>query len=175
MENVVVIYKTKTGFTENYAHWIAEALDCEAYPLENVNMVDLSDYDLIILGGGIRAGRIGGIGFVKKIQKLLPNTRLIIFATGATPATEAAEIERFRMDNLPPDSNLPFFYFQSGFNYQKMRGFDRVLVNLARRIMAARRNKEGPQNEILSAIEHSFDRSSRKAIEPLVRYVRALT
>ena len=43
MGNYVVIYKSKTGFTEKYASWIAEELNCEKYPLENVSMVDLSD------------------------------------------------------------------------------------------------------------------------------------
>ena len=101
MGNYVVIYKSKTGFTEKYASWIAEELNCEKYPLENVSMVDLSDYDVIIFGGGVRAGKIGGIKFLNKTRVSLPNKRLVIFATGATPPDENEAINRVQNMNVP--------------------------------------------------------------------------
>ncbi len=124
MKNCVVIYKSKTGFTEKYANWIAEELGCEAYPVENVNLVDLSKFDLIIYGGGVRAGRIDGIKFITKTRTRFLNKKLVIFATGGTPPRETEAIERVRTMNVPKNSGIPFFYFQSGFNYEKMKGMD---------------------------------------------------
>lgn len=174
MENCVVIYKSKTGFTEKYANWIAEDLGCEAYPLENVNMINLSDYDLIIFGGGIRAGRIDGIGFVNKIRTRLPVKKLVIFATGGTPSNETDAIERVKSMNVPKNSGIPFFYFQSGFNYEKMKGMDRLLMNMVRGMMRRTKDKDGIQNEMTAAMKNSYDHSSREFVEPLVSYVKTL-
>ena len=174
MEKCVVIYKSQTGFTEKYANWIAEELGCDTYPWENVNLIDLSEFDLIIFGGGVRAGRIGGIKFVDKTRNEFPNKKLVIFATGATPLHESEAIERVRTINVPKNSGIPFFYFQSGFNYERMKGLDKLLITMVRGIMSMMKDKDGKQNEMVSAMKNSYDHSSRESIEPLVSYVRSL-
>ena len=174
MEKCVVIYKSQTGFTEKYANWIAEELGCDTYPLENVNLVDLSEFNLIIFGGGIRAGRIGGIKFVDKTRSGFPNKKLVVFATGATPPLESEAIERVRTMNLPKNSVIPFFYFQSGFNYERMKGFDKLLITMYRGMMRMMKDKDGTQNEMVSAMKNSYDHSSRGSIEPLVSFVKTL-
>jgi len=174
MGNYVVIYKSKTGFTEKYASWIAEELNCEKYPVENVNMVDLSDYDVIIFGGGVRAGKIGGIKFLNKTRMSLPNKRLVIFATGATPSDVTDAVERVRNSNVPRNSQIPFFYFQSGFNYEGMKGFDKLILTTFRNVMRRIKDKDGDQHAMLAAMKNSYDHSSRESIKPLVNYVKSL-
>lgn len=174
MGNLVVIYKSKTGFTEKYASWIAEELNCEKYPLENANMVDLSSYDVIIFGGGVRAGKIGGIKFLNKTRMSLPNKRLVIFATGATPSDETVVIERVRNLIVPRNSQIPFFYFQSGFNYERMKGFDKLIMTTVRDVMRRIKEKDGNQDPMIAAMKNSYDHSSRESIEPLVNYVKSL-
>lgn len=44
----IVIYKSKTGFAEKYAEWIAKALECEAEELKNISSKKLQDYDIIL-------------------------------------------------------------------------------------------------------------------------------
>jgi len=174
MEKCVVIYKSRTGFTEKYANWIAEELDCDTYPLENVIHVELSEYDLIIFGSGVRAGRIGGIKFVDKTRIAFPNKKMVIFATGATPVHESDAIDRVRTMNVPKNSGIPFFYFQSGINYEKMKGFDKVIMTIIRGIMRRMKDKDGTQDGMAAAMKNSYDHSSRESIEPLVSYVKSL-
>ncbi len=174
MENCVVIYKSKTGFTEKYANWIAEALGCEVYPLENINLVHLADYDVIIFGGGVRAGKINGVKFVETIRNSYPHKKLVVFATGAAPADESETVERIRKMNVPRNSAIPFFYFQSGINYEKMKGFDRVIMTMVRNVMRRTKDKDGTRDDMISAMKNSYDHSSRESIEPLVNDVRAL-
>jgi len=174
MENCVVIYKSKTGFTEKYANWIAEELGCEAFPLENVNHLELSEYDLIIYGSGVRAGKMSGISFVNKNRITFPNKKLVIFATGATPVDESDAIERVRTMNVPKNSHIPFFYFQSGFNYEGMKGLDKLLMSMVRGMMQRAKDKDGTQDGMADAMKNSYDHSSRESIEPLVSYVKSL-
>lgn len=51
----IVIYKSRTGFTKKYAKWLAQSLNCECIPQEDVGGERLSDYDVIIFGSSFRA------------------------------------------------------------------------------------------------------------------------
>ena len=59
--NTIIIYKSKYGSTETYAHWIAEALSCEMRDAKSVKIDDLLKYDTIIYGGGLYAEIIAGV------------------------------------------------------------------------------------------------------------------
>jgi len=76
-KKVVVIYKSNTGFTRKYSEWISDALGCTAISLSEANSLKLNQYDIIIFGGGMHAGKINGINLLRatflhlKISKLL--------------------------------------------------------------------------------------------------------
>lgn len=169
----VVVYKSKTGFTEKYAHWIAEALHCEAMRLENFVIPKVVEYDVIVYGGGIHAGRINGIKFIQNNNLLLAGKKLIVFATGATPPINE-EVERFRKANIPNDNGIAFFYFQSGMNYGKMGGVDRFLMSTLKAVLKAKKNKSDVEQGTIDTIQSSYDYSSQNQIEPLISYVNAI-
>ncbi len=173
MENCVIIYQSRTGFTEKYARWIGEELGGESYPLCNVNLVHLDEYDLIIFGGGVRAGKIDGIRFVDKTCRQFPDKKIVIFATGAAPQNDAATVERVRSMNVPKNSGIPFFYLQSGFNYELMQGMDKIIIAIAKVMLGRVKNKDGMAREMLAAMQGSYDHSSRELIEPLISYVKS--
>ena len=52
---IIVVYKSKTGFSEQYAKWIQTALNCDIIPLNQLKT--LEGYDLVIYGAGLMAGR----------------------------------------------------------------------------------------------------------------------
>ncbi|MEL7626453.1 MAG: flavodoxin domain-containing protein [Anaerolineaceae bacterium] len=174
MEKCVVIYKSKTGFTEKYANWIGEELQCEVYPVENSNLVHLQDYNLVIFGGGVRAGKIDGVKFIDKFRNSFSGKKLILFATGATPTNEIEAIERVRSMNVPRNSGIPFFYFSSGFNYEKMKGLDKFFMSIARGMMRRMKDNEDAQNSMVADMKNSYDHSSREYIKPLVDYVKSI-
>ena len=52
---ILLIYKSKTGFTEKYARWISEEIDCKIENISNLRNIDFGHYDLIIYGSRIHA------------------------------------------------------------------------------------------------------------------------
>ncbi|NCB93110.1 MAG: hypothetical protein EOM40_11220 [Clostridia bacterium] len=114
----IVIYKSRTGFTKKYAEWIGEELKCEIAVYSDMNRLTLSDFDLVIYGSRVHAGKIDSL---TKIKGILGNEKceLIVFATGATPAAATEEIEKTKKSNFHDDT-IPFFYMQSGLSYEKM-------------------------------------------------------
>ncbi len=170
---IIVIYKSKTGFTKKYANWISQELRCDAVSLREIRPVDLKPYDIVIFGGGIHAGRINGISFIKNNMFSLKDKKVIVFATGAT-ASIPNEIERFKNTNTPNDKNIAFFYFQSGLNYANMHGSGKVLMGLLKTVLKMKKNKSELEQGTEDAIQSSYDFSNRDQIEPLISFINEL-
>jgi hypothetical protein len=109
---IIVVYQSSTGFTKKYAQWISEELSCDLAAYEDASK-KINDYDVIIYGGGIMAGRIAGFNKLKK-NPLIPGKKLILFATGATNMNASEIISQIRDNNLTPEEqkSIPFYYFE---------------------------------------------------------------
>lgn len=57
----IIIYESGTGFTEQYAKWISEALDCECKKLKKVSLSELKEFDRIVLEAGFSVAELWGL------------------------------------------------------------------------------------------------------------------
>ncbi|NLY75890.1 MAG: flavodoxin [Firmicutes bacterium] len=174
----VVIYKSKTGFTKKYAQWIAEDLLADIFEVSKVDSSILKKYDTIIYGGSLYATGIIGVKFIiKNIDKLV-GKRVIIFACGASPASEDV-FKEVLMHNFTSDQQkqIKFFYLQGGFNFNKLPPFDKVLMTLFKwRIILKKRTKKklmSDEIDMLKAYDKPVDFTKRSNIEPIVAYVNS--
>ena len=167
MKKVLVLYKSKTGFSKRYAEWIAEDLMCDCRSIKGVKLEDLKDYGLVIYGAGVYAGMIAGAGKIKNWIKKSPEKTWVVFASGATPPKEGYEELIFKTNFRKGESRpAHFYYFLSGINYEKMGFFDRLLMKFFTFITARKSAK--PR----TAKQTSIDLANRDYIEALLRYVR---
>jgi menaquinone-dependent protoporphyrinogen IX oxidase len=171
----IVIYKSKTGFTKQYAEWIAEEIGCKAVDLKSVTTDLLKQYNIIIYGGGITAGQIGGLKKFKTTMATFADKKFIVFATGATPVEVILKNDEFINANLTGEEKqkIPFFYCQSGINYEKMSFGGRLLMKMFSSMLAHSKNKTPEQEGMAQTISKSSDYSDKNFIEPLVNYVRS--
>ncbi len=167
MKKVLVLNKSKTGFSERYARWIAEDLQCDLASLTDFNKDSLSQYALVIYGAGIFAGQIRGIGKVKRWMEAFPEKTWVVFATGATPSKEKYEELIFR-SNFRKGEVRPahFSYLVAGINYEQMSLFDRLLMWFFSFLTSRKNGKSRTPKQT------SVDLSNRVYIEELLRYVR---
>lgn len=117
----LVVYQSKTGFTQKYAQWIAEDLGCELRSISDVNESVIAGYDLVIHGGWLLAGVINGLD---KLRSYKPK-KLIAFGVGFTPK-ENMDMGKLAEGNKLTDS--PVFYFEGGINPPKMGFAGRTIV-----------------------------------------------
>ena len=91
----IVVYSSQTGFTEKYAKWIAEALNCEAIPVKQAKKLDISQFDTVIYGGWCMAGSVNGLKWIlNKIPNLVAdNKKFVVYAVGGSPM-ENPELEQ---------------------------------------------------------------------------------
>ncbi len=172
MTKTLVFYKSKTGFTERYARWIAEELNADVLPLNEVSLEKLEAYKVLVFGGPLFASRISGLTKVQMWMEKLPQKTWVVFATGATPSEKSfvSTIEKINFqDGLAKPAR--FYYFLSGINFEKMTCFNRALVKLFGRLSQKKLKKQDGSVPTPPSKFRSVDLCNRVYIEPLVKYV----
>jgi menaquinone-dependent protoporphyrinogen IX oxidase len=82
MDKTLVLYFTRHGTTKEYAEWIASELNGDIYNIKNIQNNVLENYDTIILGSGLYAGKIAGLNiFISNYEKI-KNKKLVLFTCG---------------------------------------------------------------------------------------------
>lgn len=163
--NTLIIYASKTGFSERYAKWLAEDLDCQAVPFKEKRRVNLKEFDAVILIGGLYAGQMSGLKWFK--SQPLPSKRLAAVAVGCAPAEEPSLPDS--MGQLFGGSpQIKGFYCQGGLDYARMGAVDRAVMAGLRRFLKRKPDQQG----MLEAISHSFDAASRTYLAPVIEWAK---
>lgn len=172
MEPILLVYKSNTGFTKKYVDWISDAVSCQTITIDQINNVDINAYDIVIYGGGIKAGHIRGLNKFKKRVLNNSKNKIVVFATGGAPFAEdiAANIKRnnFSSDEL---NKLKFFYFQSGLDYDKMGLSSKIMMGLYKKILELKNSKTVVEDGTANALLNSYDYSSSDYIKPMIDYL----
>lgn len=163
---VLVIYNSKTGFTERYAKWLAEEIPCDLLPYDKRDTAKFDNYDAVVFGGWFHAGSIVGFKWFKEQLPRLSSKTVAIFSTGATP-TDSPEAQEAIANK--PAGELPFFYLQGGLCYEKMGTGDKLLMSMFRKMM---KKMKGEDSEMYQMLCRSYDISSKELLAPLVQYLR---
>ncbi len=174
---ITLVYKSKSGFTERYARWIAQETGCALLPWKDAGISTLSGCDVLVFGGRLHAGRLDGLA---KARQLCVNSgvrRFIVFATGAMPNAAADTIEKMWQQNLSDEElrTVPHFYFQAGLCYERLGPLDRALMRMAASMMAKRGAKDPAEAQMLQTLKASYDICDRQYIAPLTDLLKNMT
>lgn len=170
MENkTLVIYKSKTGFTQRYAQWISRELNCEAVPYKDRKKLRLKDYQTVIYGGGFFGGSIRGLKWLLEQMPAAGEKRWVVFATGATPP-ESPDVEKALKQNFTDLqwAKVKAFYLHGGLCYEKMGPIDKLMMAMFKKML-----KKSGETEALKNVQSSYDSSSKDYIKPLTDYCAA--
>lgn len=156
----IIVYVSKTGFTEKYAKWLAEKVGCECIPIDKA--FHLADYDQVIFASWLCAGKIKKLDWYKKLKK----TDKVILVTGASPMenedTKLSLKKNFK-ENEWKDYHV--FYVESGLNYEKMRGLNRIVMKLVSKMT---KKNHSSVNQIKS---FSYDNAHPNHLKEITAYL----
>lgn len=115
----MIVYKSKTGFTKQYAIWISEETGIEVKAIKDIKLKSLKQYDRIIYGESVLAGNLFGY---KKIKQY--NSNIVCFAVGLSP------YEKVNLEELKKNANIDgkIFYFMGGVKYEKLNFLFRAML-----------------------------------------------
>ncbi|BEP28054.1 flavodoxin domain-containing protein [Helicovermis profundi] len=170
----IVVYKSKSNFVKNYADWIAKNLSADIFEASTVTSDKLLEYDTIIYGGGLYAGRINGVKLIKKNIHDLKGKNIVVFFSGASSPNEKA-INEVKNNNFDEEmqKNIRFFYLRGGFDYNKLKSFDKLLMNMLKFTLKRKKNLSADDRGMLSAYDNPVDFTKEKNIDELISYVNS--
>lgn len=96
--SILVLYATKTGATKECAELLSQKINCTICSIEQ-SIPNLENYDTVILGTGVRMGKLYKPikNYMKQHLDILVKKRIAVFICNAYPDTFQKVIEK----NLP--------------------------------------------------------------------------
>lgn len=130
--NSIIIYASKHGCTERCSNLLAERLNgnVKVVNVINAKSIDLTDYDKIIIGGSIYAGRIQSDikAFCKNNMEILMNKMVGLFICGMQEGDSAREEIELNFPKELFDKALAIQCFGGEFAIDKMGFMEKVIV-----------------------------------------------
>jgi menaquinone-dependent protoporphyrinogen IX oxidase len=161
--NVIIVYQSHTGFTEQYAKWLADTLCCSCKPLKRISGAELQDYDRVIFGGWIMGNIIMGLD--KLCKMTVPYA---VFAVGSTPPYNEV-IEEIKKQNRI--GGIPLFYMEGGFRFEQLAFPQKVLLKALRKTTSKKEKRSRQEDFLVQRLGTSFDHSGKEQITALIEYL----
>ena len=171
--NTIVVYKSKYGSTREYARWIAEELHCDAVDAKEMSIDKLSEYDVIVYGGGLYAETINGVSLITKNIDKLKDKKIAIYSTGITPLEcreyyDKLVIERNFKTHIP--ENVKVFNFLGKMVIDELSIVHRTAIKGLKKIMGNKENPTEMEKLLIELCDADGDFSNKEDIYPLVKY-----
>lgn len=141
----------------------------------------LTQYDVLIHGGGLYAGGLSGISVITKNDDILSGKPVILFSCGlADPGDpeNVSHIEAGLAKVLTPEmqKHIQQFHLRGGIDYGKLGLTHKAMMAMLRQSML-RKDRESLRDEdrlMLDTYGQQVDFTDKSAIAPLLEYVRQL-
>ena len=166
---IAVVYRSKTGYTKEYATWLSQDLQCDLLEENKIKISDLLKFDTIIYGGGVYASTINGVGLITKNYSQLEGKNIIIFAVGSSPVKEET-IKQLQERNIPAmhRDKIKFFYLRGGFDINKLTGFNKFIMNIFIKKMNSDKKAAQNQNNQEESLDHPQNYTDRVFLKPII-------
>lgn len=168
--NGIILFQSKYGAAKKYAQWLSDETGFACTEVKNARLSEMSGYDTIILGGGIYASGIAGIGFLKKHYNELSSKKIIIYCVGASPYDEDA-LNEIAGRNLKGElSGIPLFYCRGAWDMNAMNAVDRNLCKMLRKAVSKKDPSEYQvwEKALMAAGDDKCDWTDKKYIAPIL-------
>jgi len=177
MKTTLVVYKSKYGSSEKYAHWIAEELKADIVELANVDLESLADYDTIIYGAGLYPSGIAGVSFIKDNFESIRDKNLVLFTVGLTLTDDEKTFDAINKRNLTHEmlDRIEIFHLRGAMDYKNLAEEDRLMMDKLKEMLDAKNPAEVSESykSLLDGYGSKLDFVKKENIRPIIDYLRS--
>lgn len=160
----IVIYRTSTGSTKDYAHWIAEATGYTAYESRDAK-IPWAEADTVVIGSPIIANKPALSGWIAKNWDWMKDKRVVLFtASAADPADAPVKDWIDKALPEPIRSEIRAFPLPGRFDYARLKGAGKAMIWIAANLF---QNKD-----VKNQIKNPVDSVAKEKLTPLLEYLR---
>ena len=170
----LVVYTSQTGFTKKYAEWLTEKMNADLFELKDAKKKDdsfFAGYDSIVYAGWLMAGKVVKSNWFLEKAEGWKDKHLALVAVGGSP-NDNPDVEE-GLKNLLTDEQKTYikaFYCQGGFDYEKMSLPSKLAMKAF--VATLKKSKNEKERAVGSMIDHSYDITDIKYVEPVVAYLK---
>lgn len=139
-----IIYTSKTGFTRQYAQMLGRKLDLPVYPLEDA-AAGVPQGSPVVYLGWVHASHVKGFSRARKCFTLCAVCAVGLCDTG----TMLAEVRKATA--IPAE--IPLFTLQGGFDRGKLKGMDKLLINMLVKGLSSQTARSEQDERMLSLLQ----------------------
>ena len=170
-KKILVAYTSKYGSTRKYAEWIASALNADLFAAHAVKPKVLSQYDIVIYGGGLYAGGIAGVTLVTHN----PCKNLIVFTVGLADPN-ITDYSAIINKNFTPEllAKTKFFHLRGGIDYKELGPVHKVMMAMMKSMIQRKPESEheAEDKEFLATYNSKVNFEDKRTIDPVIAYVK---
>jgi len=172
----LILYRSQYGSTEQYAHWIQEALSSQADHFDNLEKYDIQDYDLIIVGEGVYAGQLKTPKQLIPIIEKYPDKKFIFFMVGIADMEEQENREKLYSDLAkamgPVIEKTKVFFLRGVLDYSKLNFKHKTMMWMLVNYLKRKPEKDLPKDadQLISTYGKKVSFIDKNSIEPLIKY-----
>lgn len=182
MKKAVVVYQSKYGSTKKYAQWIAQELSCDIFERKDIEADQLNNYDVIIYGGGLYAGRAGGIDLITKSFPHIKDKNIIVFTCGLADLNDSDNVAHIKVGLnkvLTPQmqNSIKLFHMRGGIDYSKLSIIHKSMMAMLHKMILKKdcSSLRQEDKQFLETYGKAVDFTDKNTIKPLVAYVKELS
>lgn len=173
MNKGIIIYQSKYGATKKYVGWLKEQTGFDITETKSANVKMLSEYDTIILGGGIYASGIAGLSFLKKNYSALKDKKIAVFCVGASPCDQSAFNQIIEHNFTGDIKGIPCFYCRGAWDEESMSFADRTLCKMLQKAVAKKDSSayEPWEKALMCAVGQKCDWTDKEYLQPIIKFI----
>ncbi len=183
---VLVLFASQYGFTENYARWIAEDLrslrpevEVQRSPIAQATAAQVQAADTVVAGASDYGGFLTGAGELKKLAPQLKSKPRFFFSVSFSglAGAPAEKLDGIVSKNFGNDlvEGARLYHFRGGLDHTRLSLKHKTTMMGIRAAIAALPNKNEANRQMLESFEKkTVDYSDRAATAPLVADVLAV-
>ncbi len=161
---ILIAYQSKYGSTKQYAEWIQKECNGDLVNIEYGDRLDLAGYDIIIIGGSVRVGKIVIAPFIEDHWSVMKGGKVILFTTSGTPPRHP-KIRSIYEKSLPEEirKEIKYFPLHGRISRENLTLWDQFLIAIGK-IME-------PDESLKKDMGKDFDGVRRENLTPLFEYL----
>lgn len=169
----LVLYSSNTGSTKAYAEEIARRTFADIYPIKKFKMKNIDQYDCLIYGGWIDAGKITGIDEFLGDWDYMSDKDVIVFSVGMSyPSPEGKKtIIDLNLLNL---YHLRYYQLQGNFDLSKLGFWMRKKIELMIKNTPPRNGQPGNEELLAYYQENPQEVYDQAKVDRIVQVVQSL-
>ncbi len=170
----LVAYGSKYGTTEQYASWIAQALDARCLSARALKRDDLLACDALVIGGGLYAGGIRGMKRVIDAFDALEGKPVAVFTVGLANPDET-DYARIIQKNVPDAlrDRIRFFHLRGGIDYKRLGPVHKVMMAMMKCMIERQKGERSEEDrQFLALYGQAVTFVSQETARPIVDFIR---